>query len=258
VNAGHFPVPLKPRSKKILEEGWPEWRITAGEVPHRFQPDSNVGILTGVTRLIDVDLDCKEAIALADNYLPETGWVWGRIGAPRSHRLYLGSGEIPLTEKFPAPNEPEEGMLVELRTTGHQTLYPGSVHPSGERIRWFEHTQPSEVDPPTLVRAVSHLAAASLIARNWNKGSRDEIAAALIGVLDSCGWSSDEIELFLKPIVRYVGDEEAQARLSKIRRTPGARAAGRRIYGFPTLVEKLGQDVVRKMSEWLELNENAA
>jgi hypothetical protein len=108
IDAGHYPVPLEPRSKKPVDDGWTALRITSDEVTARFPPDYNVGILTGVTGIIDVDLDCEEAIALADDYLPETGWVWGRTGAPRSHRLYIAVGEVPPTVKFADPREPRE------------------------------------------------------------------------------------------------------------------------------------------------------
>jgi hypothetical protein len=255
INAGHFPVPLEPRSKKPVEDGWTASRITSDDVPARFPPDCNVGILTGVTGLVDLDLDCDEAIALADDYLPETGWVWGRKGAPRSHRLYRVPGDPPITRTMADPTKSDErGMLVEFRSTGHQTLYPGSTHPSGELVRWVTHEQPAEVESHALLRCARQLAAACLLARNWDPGSRDEIAASLIGMLDGRGWTAADIRAFLEPILRSVGDEESRDRLNKIERTPRARAEGAHIFGLPKLVEKLGQEVVSKLVEWLELD----
>ena len=37
-------------------------------------------------------------------------------------------------------------MLVELRSTGGQTVFPGSTHESGEAIRWDEEaTRPRPI-----------------------------------------------------------------------------------------------------------------
>ncbi len=38
-------------------------------------------------------------------------------------------------------------MIVELRSTGCQTVFPGSVHPSGGLIEWSSNGEPAEVDP---------------------------------------------------------------------------------------------------------------
>jgi Bifunctional DNA primase/polymerase, N-terminal len=221
IDAGHFPIPLEPRSKRPSEEGWSKSRITSEEVPARFPAACNVGILTGITGLADVDLDCEEAVALSDEYLPDTGWIWGRRSGPRSHRLYRLQGDVPSTIKMADPRKDEErGMLVELRTNGHQTIYPGSTHPSGEKVKWVTHQQPAEVEPRMLVRCTRHLAAACLIARSWDPGSRDEIAAALVGALDNHGWSGADIKTFLEPILSLVGDERvatASIRLSERR-----------------------------------------
>lgn len=258
--AGHYPLPVERRSKSTHLEGWPELRIAIDQVERHFQPDSNVGILTGVTGLMDVDLDCEETLALADDYLPATGWEWGRNSTPRSHRLYHGTGEIPQPEKLKDPTRKNQDgeTLIEFRAHRQQTLYPGSVHPSGERVRWYEHDLPAEIEPPKLLRCVKRLAAAALLARNWDTGSRDEIAAALIGVLDRRGWPAADVETFLVPILQLVEDEEHRDRLSKIIRTPRAREAGKHIFGFPTLREKLGPEVVRAISAWLELDDREA
>jgi hypothetical protein len=41
-------------------------------------------------------------------------------------------------------------MVVELRSTGAQTVFPGSVHPSGEPIEWDCDGEPTIVDPDVL------------------------------------------------------------------------------------------------------------
>ena len=91
----------------------------------------NVGIILGEPSgwLVDVDLDCDEAIELADQYLPPTPAITGRPSAPRSHRWYIAAGAT--TEK--AHRSAYDGsMIVELRSTGAQTVVGPSVHPDGE------------------------------------------------------------------------------------------------------------------------------
>lgn len=49
-------------------------------------------------------------------------------------------------------------MIVEIRSTGSQTVFPPSVHPSGEPIEWdTEGAEPSLVDPIDLLASVERL-----------------------------------------------------------------------------------------------------
>jgi hypothetical protein len=49
----------------------------------------NVGFILGTASgMLDVDLDCQEAVDLADEYLPSTNSIFGRASASSSHRLY--------------------------------------------------------------------------------------------------------------------------------------------------------------------------
>lgn len=60
------------------------------QAQHFNGKQQNGGILTGLASggLVDVDLDCAEALALADGYLPWTKAVFSRPSKQRSHRLY--------------------------------------------------------------------------------------------------------------------------------------------------------------------------
>src|SRR5262249_20789517 len=51
----------------------------------------NVGVLLGEPSggLIDIDLDCREAVELAASLLPHTGAVFGRSSKRRSHHVYV-------------------------------------------------------------------------------------------------------------------------------------------------------------------------
>src|ERR1700730_9884960 len=70
-------------------------------------------------------------------------------------------------------------MLVELRSTGQQTVIPPSIRPSGEEVYWQQRGDAAIVQGPQLLRSVAHLAAASILVRHWaNRGSRHETALA--------------------------------------------------------------------------------
>jgi hypothetical protein len=60
------------------------------------------------------------------------------------------------TRKFKSKSS---GMLVELRSTGTQTVAPWSTHESGEPITWeTDGSEPAEIDPDVLLAAVIALA----------------------------------------------------------------------------------------------------
>lgn len=153
---GWAPIPIPPRAKRPVLDAWQDLRLTLEELPERFGGRANIGILTGEpsANMVDVDLDHPIAVELADQFLPATGAVFGRPGKPRSHWLYR------LTE--PAATHKREhkphGMIVELRSTGCQTVFPGSVHPSGEPIEWDLDNEPMEIHPAALKAAVDALA----------------------------------------------------------------------------------------------------
>ena len=143
---------------------------------------NNIGVILGSKSggLVDVDLDCQEAIHLADTLLPPTGLVFGRKSKPRSHRLYIAN-PIPETAQFQTK---ADGMLVELRSNGCQTVIPDSVHISGEPIEWVDFGIPTRVDGMELLKAVRKLATVSLLVRHWPEvTSRYNAEGALIGML---------------------------------------------------------------------------
>ena len=77
---GWAPIDLPPKSKNPGRKGWPDERWTLVQIRKRFVDEINVGVLLGEPSggLIDVDLDCAEAIAIAEQFLPVTRAVFGR------------------------------------------------------------------------------------------------------------------------------------------------------------------------------------
>jgi|SRR5262249_25297966 len=94
---GWWPIPV-PHGKKFPQlSDWPSMRLSEREIPRHFGARDNIGVLLGeASGLADVDLDSKEAIALADKFLPSGAAIFGRRS--KQH--------------------------------GQQTIFPGSIHPS--------------------------------------------------------------------------------------------------------------------------------
>lgn len=170
-------VPVPFRGKNPGLPNWPQLRIQEAELPKWFsgQPH-NIGVLLGEPSgwLIDVDLDHPRALALADDYLPATPLVFGRAGKPRSHRLYRALAPT-ATKKFGSKSA---GMIVELRSTGVQTVVPPSTHEIGEAIAWIDETaEPADVDPEELHDAVRNLANTVLVELGERARPKTKIAA---------------------------------------------------------------------------------
>jgi hypothetical protein len=165
IRRGWSLVPIPPREKGPRIAGWQSGEFAARD----FAPGGNVGLILGPrsAEIVDIDLDCPEALALADIYLVATGAVFGRASKQRSHRLYVAPGAIHETFVDPASGS----TILELRAAGraggaHQTVIPPSVHPSGEAIEWYGNAiAPAVIAAEKLRRRCAYLAIGSLVMR---------------------------------------------------------------------------------------------
>jgi hypothetical protein len=158
VRRGWAVVPIPHRSKKAVLGGWQRLRLKEDDLPQHFGgAPQNIGVLTGEPSgwTVDVDLDHPRAVELADEFLPPTPAVFGRPGKPRSHRFYRATKPVATKQH----RSKSAGMIVEIRSTGGQTVVPPSIHETGEPITWeTEGAEPAEVDPDILVEVVNRLA----------------------------------------------------------------------------------------------------
>lgn len=153
-------VPIPFKSKKPVIDEWQNLRIAYHDLPRYFRGRCNLGVLLGEPSawLIDVDLDHGLAVELAPEFLPATDAIFGRASKMRSHWLYTITAPA-ATKKEQAIVNGERAMLVEFRSTGCQTVFPPSIHTSGERIEWARDGEPAKFAPDVLLLAVSKLAA---------------------------------------------------------------------------------------------------
>jgi hypothetical protein len=151
---GWMPVYVPPGVKGPTQKDWQKQRLSEADLPAHFGRPGNIGIILGEPSggLVDVDLDCKEARELADQFLPATPAVTGRPSAQRSHRWYIS--DIPKTKQFRDPKTND--MIVELRSTGGQTLVGPSIHVTGEPYDALEG-EPAHVPGSMLTACVQAL-----------------------------------------------------------------------------------------------------
>jgi len=174
---GYAPIPLPAGQKKPVIRGWNALRLSEDDLPIHFNGTGNIGLLLGEPSgwLVDIDLDCEEAVELADRYLPATGAVTGRLSRPGSHRWYVCERAATEKHKDPATGE----MIVELRSTGAQTVVGPSVHPDGETYDPLEG-EPAWADADELAASVALLAEAVVERRHGRKESTVSQPAPLV------------------------------------------------------------------------------
>jgi uncharacterized protein (DUF927 family) len=260
INSGLRPVPIPFQTKAPVIKDWGKLKMTTAEVQHYFpNAQMNIGVLNGEpSGVVDVDLDCDETVLLAPQFLPETV-TFGRASKPVSHYIYKIDGAMPKTAQF---QDSAGEMLVELRSTGSQTVYPPSVHPSGQVVNFTNSTTPLHaITGDDLLRRVKKLAVAALLLRNYPAmGSRQHFVMALTGYLLKGGYSESDTSALVGIIVNASSDDEVAMRLSAIQNTIDTFITGGTVTGYSKLVEigVTDKDLV-KVKTWLGLsNQNVS
>lgn len=253
IQRGWAPIPIAWKSKSPAIPRWPDLRVSLDQLDNYFDASpGNIGVLLGEPSngLVDIDLDCSEAVRLAPRFLPDT-CRFGREGKRSSHWLFVCKDAK--TQKFQGP----AGMLLEIRSTGAQTLFPGSTHPTGGAITFdSDEIAPVSISWEELLSAARSLAAASLLAKHWpQEGARHQAALALAGILIRSGWSPDKAGDFIHRVADAADDEEAEQRARCAWSTEERLESGGAATGIPALIRIVGEAVVEKLRSWLELEE---
>jgi predicted P-loop ATPase len=258
-------VPIPQKTKRPTINGWQELNIPVSEASSYFAGAGNIGIILGVDGLTDIDLDCLEAVTAGQYLLPTTGMIFGRASKPRSHYCYLITPAAPI-EKLQDPTD-RKVTLCEFRCQrkdggiGLQTVFPPSMHPTGEAIDFANDGEAARIAEPDLRAAFRRTASAALLARHWpDAGSgRHDTMLALAGCLARSGWPLVEAMEFCNAVYRSVTSHDPRA-VSRVRAevssTYQALADGREVTGFPKLREHLNhpEKVLPAVSKWLGLS----
>jgi hypothetical protein len=260
---GWQPIPIPHRSKNPSFSGWQNFETNEADLPKHFNgKPQNIGILLGAASdgLTDIDLDSPEAVKIADYFLPPTESEFGRAGKPRSHRLYICTDEF--YEKINNPfliNSPDkavrdEACIVEFRgKIGLQSIFPGSMHKSGEVIEWSSEGEPTQVGAKELRRAVALMASACLLSTFWRGGMRQDLTMAVGGALLRNGFDLPQVKNFIKAVCAAANDEETADRLKAVDATAQKLKSGKNVYGFPKLVEFTDRKLVETVCKWLQI-----
>jgi putative DNA primase/helicase len=259
IGHGWSPIPVPHRQKGPVIDDWQGLRITAETVSGFFNgKPQNIGIILGGASggLVDLDLDCPEAIAAAAYILPRTA-VFGRASKQASHWVYRTTlCETQNRASIRLMGSDKTGLLeIRMGANGMaaQTIFPPSVHVCGESIEWAGPgaIEVAEVDGDELIRHARRLAAASELARNYPKiGGRHEAAFVLGGFLARCGWSQAIIASFVEA-VGAASLQPGEKRRDMARTARDGAEAGKRA-GFPVLAETFGEAAAKKVAEWLD------
>jgi len=263
IRRGWNPVPIPFMQKGPKGKGWDKHRIDMTNVNSFFPVGQqwNIGVQLGPTsgNLIDVDLDCPEALALADWFLPQTQAVFGRAATPTSHRLYISPELVATAAKaalqFEDPDAgSDKGMLLELRCGGGgkaaQTVFPGSVHPSGQPVAWARFDEAATVSGDVLLESAKLTAAACLLVRGFpGAGLKHNAALVLSGFLVRLGWSEDKVRYFLEAVFSVAG---ANTEALRCVTTAFERFdKDEPLAGYPKLKEVYGDKRAKRIAELL-------
>lgn len=273
---GYVPVPVRPGTKRPFDPNWTTLTYgSAADVRLLFEQEpSNLGIALGSPSggLVDVDIDHAKGLTAAQVFLrgttPATG---GRVSRPGSHYWYVVDDGLPEgTTRYMHPDRTrDDRVLVELRSTGGQTVVPPSVHPDGERYvwgmegPWGGESGPAHITGAELRSRVGCLALATLLAIEWpTRGGRHDAYLALAGALLAEGYGPNRrvspVWRELAPgiiavIVEATHDEEGmQTRIDQsVESTLQKLARGKPTQGWPTLAQHLSEDVVQRCKDFV-------
>jgi Bifunctional DNA primase/polymerase, N-terminal len=212
--------------KEPILKGWQERELDKDELSRHFFDEHNVGIvLGGGSGLVDVDLDNPVAVEVAAHLLPATV-TSGREKNPHSHFWFVCQPP-PRSRSYSLPKAMAErlGMnageatLVELRSTGRQTVVAPSVHPEdGDRYIWHPGVI-REVDGDELERLVKDVAVATLLALNWPaEGSRQDFVLPAAGYLGR-HMDHERVKVIMEAAASAAEDEEKAKRSRAVRDT---------------------------------------
>jgi Bifunctional DNA primase/polymerase, N-terminal len=261
------PVPIPYGQKRPIGNDWQHRVITGSKVDRFFgEKPQNIGVQLGPNSggLTDVDLDCREAIEIASAVLPRTGAIFGRASKRNSHRLYTTTLAKTIDQAALQFKDPStKSTLLEVRIgggdKGAQTVFPGSVHETGEAINWEEEGEPEAVNGDELVRCAKLLAALCLFARNWppkpnpgESGGRHDAALTVGGFLARCGLKLPHVKLCVEWVARAAKDDEVRDRIQAAQDATIALQKDEPTRGFPALRDLFGDKIATKVAEWLD------
>ena len=243
-------TPVAHRTKRPILKGWQQEPVPRDYLDTYFgtQP-TNIGIVLGSLSngLTDVDLDHPRAIDFAEHFLPSTACVFGRASNPKSHRIYVAAS-AGRHVRFEIAGK----TILEVRGSGCMTVFPGSIHQSGEQVRFEDGLDgdPSPVDWTELIRSGLKIAVAASLRDSWIEGTRHQLALSASGFLLQLGWTKEDVCDVISAVSSHGGDVEADDRLACVETTHRLLADGRPVSARSELEAFLDQDSIAAIARW--------
>ena len=262
IRRGVAVIPVPAGEKNPGRRSWETLRISEDEVPDYWINGQNIGVLCGEPSgwRVDVDLDADMAVKIAFWFLPPT-LTSGRESRPHSHCWYVCPDAESRDWKAP-----DGAKLIELRSTGRQTIVAPSTHPDGDRYLWHSESglAMAEVSADELAARCRELATAVLIARHVSPdGGRHDYALPVAGFLLRSGRLDEETTLKILKAAWHAAGADTREALRDLEGIVSDTArnleAGECVVGGPTL-EEYAPGMVRVLCKWWgwERNDGAA
>jgi putative DNA primase/helicase len=243
-------IPVHPLSKKPKPNDWQNRRSEDND-PNEYSEDSNCGVVLGDASagLVDIDLDCDLARRLAPYLLPPTGWVFGRASAPRSHYLYRVNGDSGRGRKFDVGRK----KFAEYRANGQMTVFPPSIHESGEPIEFEVSGEIGTSTQARLHESLLLMAICAVVIPHYVKGKRNDIVLALSGTLLSRSRSEQEVRQLVEALCDISGDLEKSSRLEAVRTTSARNSNDQPFTQSRHLAGLIGEDAMDELRIYLAI-----
>lgn len=184
LDRGWVTVPVRHRTKRAIPNDWSNRTLESAreslDVDFPANRPMNVAVLLGEPSgwLVDVDLDCPEAVRLAPRVLPVTA-TFGHPSNPVSHWIFYSRDAPKAAYSMPGPKGAKLEVICELRSARCATVFPGSIHESGEPVTWTSGTiEITTIESVVLSDAVATIAIACVLVRG---GMTDDEALIVAG-----------------------------------------------------------------------------
>jgi len=249
---GVYTVPLRSRSKRPKGKDWPHLRLVEEDFKNgAFKPGDNIGALWGEAsnHATDIDLDMEEAVWVAEYILPET-FIYGRTSKEDSHYVYRIVGAE--THKWQVS---ELGTIIEIRSTGAQSVIPPSRHPEGGMYFTCHDVEFAELSKLEMERYADEVAVAAVFTHFYpTEGSRHDYVHACTGALCHQEWQEDKIKRVIGAVLTVIqeDEDELEDRKGSVVNTIERHHAGDRTKGFTTLQDWIGMPVITALRRWTE------
>ncbi len=247
-----FTIPLRSRSKRPKTKNWPHIRLVEEDLQNgAFKIGDNIGALWGDAsdHATDVDLDMDEAIWVAEHILPDT-FIYGRTNKQYSHYVFRVIGAE--TRKWQTQ---ELGTIIEIRSTGAQSVIPPSRHPEGGIYSTDEDPEEgfTELNKLDLERFADEIAIAAVFVKYYPRaGARHDYVHACTGALCHQEWPDEKIKRVMEAVLNVIQDEETEMndRTNTVRNTVEKHKSGERTKGFTSLETWMSKSVIHAVRRW--------